>query len=126
MREAGLILHVDLIAGLPYEGLASFNASFNELFSLKASELQLGILKLLKGTSLKRKAEFYDFDYDSDPPYEILSTKWLSKEELCSINHTALAVEKFWNSGKCRRAIDTFLKLKLRENAFSLFMALVA
>lgn len=124
MREAGLILHVDLIAGLPYEGLASFNASFNELFSLKASELQLGILKLLKGTSLKRKAEFYDFDYDSDPPYEILSTKWLSKEELCSINHTALAVEKFWNSGKCRRAIDTFLKLKLRENAFSLFMAL--
>lgn len=124
MREAGLILHVDLIAGLPYEGLASFNASFNELFSLKASELQLGILKLLKGTSLKRKAEFYDFDYDSDPPYEILSTKWLSKEELCSYNHTALAVEKFWNSGKCRRAIDTFLKLKLRENAFSLFMAL--
>lgn len=124
MREAGLILHVDLIAGLPYEGMSSFDASFNELFSLKASELQLGILKLLKGTGLKRKSELYDFVYDSDPPYEILSTAWLNRCELMDINHTALAVEKFWNSGKCRKAIDTILKLKLRENAFSLFMEL--
>lgn len=124
MRNAGLILHVDLIAGLPYENLSSFDTSFNELFSLKASELQLGILKLLKGTSLKRKSELYDFVYDSDPPYEILSTQWLNCEELRLINQTALAVEKFWNSGKCRCAIDTILKLQLRANAFRLFMAL--
>lgn len=55
MREAGCILHVDLIAGLPYEDLPTFRQSFNTLFALQASEVQLGILKLLKGTKLKGK-----------------------------------------------------------------------
>ncbi len=124
LREAGAVMHVDLIAGLPYEGMASFKASFNELFSLKASELQLGILKLLKGTKLKQKAENYAFSYDQSPPYEILSTDWLSEEELAAINHCALAVEKFWNSGKCRKSMETCLALNLKENAFDWFMEL--
>ena len=84
--DAGCILHVDLIAGLPYEDLESFKNSFNELFSVGAAELQCGILKLLKGTSLKRKVEEYGYIYDNNPPYSILETNWLSKEELIKMD----------------------------------------
>lgn len=124
LRKADVVMHVDLIAGLPYEGLDSFRNSFNELFACQASELQLGILKLLKGTSLKQKSPLYDFVYDSNPPYEILKTRWLDEEALKDINLCAMAVEKFWNSGKCRNAIQTILDLKMKTSAFDFFMEL--
>lgn len=124
LRKANVVMHVDLIAGLPYEGLDSFRNSFNELFACQASELQLGILKLLKGTSLKQKSPLYDFVYDSNPPYEILKTRWLDEEALKDINLCAMAVEKFWNSGKCRNAIQTILDLKMKTSAFDFFMEL--
>ena len=124
LKMAHVVMHVDLIAGLPNEGIDSFEASFNELFSLGASELQLGILKLLKGTAIKRKADLYGFVYDENPPYEVRKTNWLSEIELEKINACALAVEKYWNSGKCRRAIQCLLDLKLKDSAFALFMEL--
>ena len=75
-------MHVDLIAGLPYEGFDSFRDSFNELFSLQASELQLGTLKLLKGTSLKRKKELYGLVSQKQAPYEVKWTNWLNEAEM--------------------------------------------
>ena len=119
--DAGCILHVDLIAGLPYEDLESFKNSYNELFSVGASELQCGILKLLKGTSLKRKVEEYGYVYDQNPPYSILETNWLSKEDLIKINKVAYATEKFYNSNKLRRSIDLILSKGYYDNAFDLF-----
>lgn len=121
MIEAGCILHVDLIAGLPYEDLTTFKKSFNELFSFHAAELQCGILKLLKGTSLKRKGNEYGYVYESNPPYSILKTDWLSEEDLALIHHVAYGVEKFYNSGKLRRSIDLILEKGFAENAFDLF-----
>ena len=119
--DAGCILHVDLIAGLPYEDLNSFKNSFNELFSVHAAELQCGILKLLKGTSLKKKDKEYGYVYESKPPYSILKTNWLSEEDLIKINLVAYAVEKFYNSNKFRRSIDLLLELNYFDNAFDLF-----
>lgn len=119
--NAGCILHVDLIAGLPYEDLDSFKHSFNELFDVHAAELQCGILKLLKGTALKRKDIEYGYVYETNPPYSILKTNWLSEEDLIKINLVAYAVEKFYNSNKLRRSIDLLLELSYFDNAFDLF-----
>ena len=119
--DAGCILHVDLIAGLPYEDLESFKNSYNELFSVGAAEIQCGILKLLKGTSLKRKVDEYGYIYDNNPPYSILETNWLSKEDLIKINKVAYATEKFYNSNKLRRSIDLLLNNGYYDNAFDLF-----
>lgn len=121
LRNAHVILHVDLIAGLPYEDKRTFASSFDELFALQASELQLGILKLLKGTKLRQKQPIYEFQYEEHPPYTIQQTKWLNKQELIEITHTAEAVEKYWNSGKCKFAIQEILYLRLETSAFQLF-----
>ena len=121
LLDAGCILHVDLIAGLPYEDIESFKNSFNELFSLHAQELQCGILKLLKGTSLKRKIEEYGYIYENQPPYSIKQTHWLSQDDLIKINQVAYATEKFYNSNKLRRSIDLLLEKGYYDNAFDLF-----
>ncbi len=121
MVNAGCILHVDLIAGLPYEDIQSFKNSFNELFECHAAELQCGILKLLKGTSLKKKGNEYGYIYDQKPPYSILKTNWLSEEDLKKINDVAYGCEKFYNCGKMNRSIDLLLKLGYYDNAFDLF-----
>lgn len=121
MRNANLVLHVDLIAGLPLEDFNSFKDSFNELFALNASELQLGILKLLKGTSLRRKKDIYDFTFSDIAPYTVESTKWLSKEELVILENTANAVEKYWNHGRCAYSISKILELGYYSNPFDLF-----
>lgn len=126
LESAYVTLHVDLIAGLPYEDEATFEASFNELFSLQASELQLGILKLLKGTKLKQKQTQYGFQYDELAPYTIQKTHWLTREQLIEIHHTAEAVEKYWNSGKCQFTIRELLDLGYEESAYQLFKKLGA
>lgn len=122
--DAGCILHVDLIAGLPYEDLSSFKNSFNTLYGVRASELQCGVLKLLKGTALKRKKGQYDFVYRKEPPYDVLSTHWLSENEMALIHDAAYAVEKFHNSGKCRRSLELLLEKGYLDNAFDAFAAL--
>ena len=95
-----ITLHVDLIAGLPYENLNSFKNSFNETFSLFASELQLGFLKFLKGTHLMSMIDEHKYKYDSNPPYEIIENKYMSKEELSEIHKVEATLEKFYNCGR--------------------------
>lgn len=124
LKAAGCIMHVDLIAGLPYEGIDSFRNSFNELFALGASELQLGTLKLLKGTSLKRKKDLYGMIPDQKPPYEVQCTNWLDEAQMEKIHQCAMAVEKFYNSGRCRWSIHTILSLLPSYNAFDFFCSL--
>lgn len=94
-----LELHVDLIAGLPYEDISSFRNSFNETFSLFSKELQLGFLKFLKGTHLMTMIDEHEYIYDHNPPYEIIQNKYLSKEELREIHKVEETLEKFYNSG---------------------------
>lgn len=124
LGDANITMHVDLIAGLPYEGLERFKTSFNTLYDLHASEIQLGILKLLKGTNLKKKKDLYGFEFNMNPPYDVVSTAWLNKEELEKIHGAALACEKCYNSGRMQYSIDTILALGLYSDAFSLFYAI--
>ncbi|NCC55518.1 MAG: B12-binding domain-containing radical SAM protein [Erysipelotrichia bacterium] len=124
LQKANVVMHVDLIAGLPYEDVSLFKQSFNALYDLHADEIQLGILKLLKGTKLKKKQALYDYHFNEEPPYDIVQTKWLSEEQLYAINQCAHAVEKYYNNGRCRYAIDHIIALGLYKDAFSLFMKL--
>lgn len=93
-------LHLDLIAGLPFEGYDSFKASFNQVYALKPQQLQLGFLKVLKGSPLWKKAKEYGIVYEDQPPYEVLYTKWLSFEELLTLKRIEEVLEIYYNSGQ--------------------------
>ena len=106
LRSAGNInLHVDLIAGLPYEGLESFAKSFNDVYALHADQLQLGFLKVLGGTRMLEMADEYDIRYSARPPYEVLSTKWLSCADLDLLRRICDVLEYYYNSGQFTHAL---------------------
>ncbi|MFV0479769.1 MAG: DUF4080 domain-containing protein [Anaerorhabdus sp.] len=103
--EVGCLLHVDLIGGLPYEDLKSFKASFTELFSLKAEEIQVGLLKLLKGTPLREQAETLGLVYNYKAPYTIEKTPWMTTEDVGKIEKIYQGVEKLYNSQRARETL---------------------
>lgn len=92
--------HLDLIAGLPYEDLESFKKSFNNVYHLRPEQLQLGFLKVLKGSYMEEQKETYGLVYQSRPPYEVLYTKWLSYEEVLELKMVEDVVEVYYNSGQ--------------------------
>lgn len=92
--------HLDLIAGLPFEGYESFHRSFNEVYEMEPEQLQLGFLKVLKGSYMYDMAEKYELVYQEKPPYEVLSTRWISYEELCRLKGIEAMVEVYYNSGQ--------------------------
>ena len=91
--------HLDLIIGLPYEDHQAFERSFNDLYSIAPDKLQLGFLKLLKGTELRQRADEYGLVASPYAPYEILRTKWLSYEGITALKGLEDVVEKFYNEG---------------------------
>ncbi len=92
--------HLDLIAGLPGEDYESFKKSFNQVYSIRPEEIQLGFLKLLKGSSMRKEAEFWGMVYSPYPPYEILKTKDMSYEEIRILKKVENMVDKYYNSQK--------------------------
>ena len=90
-------LHLDLIAGLPYEDFESFKHSFNEIYALYSDQLQLGFLKVLKGSAIAEKSEKYGIAYRSYPPYEVLYTDWLSFDEILKLKQVEDMVEQYYN-----------------------------
>lgn len=92
--------HLDLIAGLPYEGLESFQKSFDDVYRLYPEQLQLGFLKVLKGSYMEEMKESYGLVYKSRPPYEVLYTNWLSYDELLVLKMVEEMVEVYYNSGQ--------------------------
>ncbi|NCC79764.1 MAG: DUF4080 domain-containing protein [Clostridia bacterium] len=101
--------HMDLIAGLPYDTLESFHESFNDVYALKPDMLQLGFLKVIKGTPMERDAEKYGIVYSPYAPYEVLKTSWMSFTDLRSLHHTEEALEKYYNSGRFSAALTYIL-----------------
>lgn len=93
-------IHLDLIAGLPHEDYESFGRSFNDVFAMQPEQLQLGFLKVLKGSKMHRKAEDYGLVYRSKPPYEVLYTDWLSFEDVCKLKRIEEMVEIYYNSNQ--------------------------
>lgn len=90
--------HLDLIAGLPYENYESFYHSFNEVYAMKPDQLQLGFLKVLTGSYMYEEREKHQIQYSSQPPYEVLSTKWLSYDDILSLKQVEDMVEVYYNS----------------------------
>ena len=99
-------VHLDLIAGLPYENLESFRSSFNTVYAMRPHQLQLGFLKLLKGTELYERRDEYGLVCSDDPPYEVLKTKWLTFDDLELLHRINDRVEEFVNSGCFRRSLQ--------------------
>lgn len=116
-------LHLDLIAGLPYEDLESFEDTFNNIFSIYPKELQLGFLKLLRGTKLRDQKDDFGYIYNVLSPYEIIQNEYLSIDDINKIKLVENALEKFYNSG----FIDITIKTLITEynlNPFMFFMNL--
>ena len=99
-------IHIDLIAGLPLEGLASFKESFNTAYSLDADMLQLGFLKLLHGADMREKTEAYPCEFSKAPPYEVLSTPWLSAEDISLLKAVEDLLDRTYNSGRFRLTLE--------------------
>lgn len=92
--------HLDLIAGLPYENYERFGESFNDLYAHEPDQLQLGFLKVLKGTVMEEEVRKYNILYRAQPPYEVLGTKWLSYDEIILLKGVEELVELYYNSGQ--------------------------
>lgn len=114
--------HLDLIAGLPYEDYSSFRQSFCEVYKMKPDQLQLGFLKVLKGSSLYKTAAQYGIVWQSKPPYEVLYTKWLSFDDVLRLKQIEEQVEVYYNTGQFTYSI-LFLEHFFKDS-FSLYEAL--
>ena len=114
--------HLDLIAGLPYEDYDSFAGSFDEIYELKPNQLQLGFLKVLKGSFMYDHAKEYGIIYHDRPPYEVLSTKWISFDDVLRIKKVEEMLEVYYNSGQ----FEITMKLMdvLYDSAFDFFQRL--
>ena len=114
--------HLDLIAGLPLEGYDSFRKSFDDVYGLRPQQLQLGFLKVLKGSYMYEKREEYGCVYKQREPYEVLSTNWLSYGEICRLKGIEDMVEVYYNSGQFTRTIEALEKEF--SDAFAMYEAL--
>ncbi|CDF45246.1 radical SAM domain protein [Roseburia sp. CAG:100] len=90
--------HLDLIAGLPYEDYDSFVTSFNDVYAMRPQQLQLGFLKVLKGSPIEERAEEYGIVYNSRPPYEVLYSRWLPYDDVLRLKGIEEMVELYYNS----------------------------
>ena len=115
-------LHLDLIAGLPYENYNSFARSFGEVYNMKPEQLQLGFLKVLKGSYMYEKAPDYGLTYLNNPPYEVLFTNWLTYENVLRLKQVEEMVELYYNSNQFTHTLP--LLEQLYDNPFYLFEAL--
>ena len=98
--------HLDLIAGLPYEDYDSFRHSFNDVYALKPQQLQLGFLKVLKGSNMMEMCREYDIVYKTQEPYEVLSTKWLDYDHVLKLKTVENMVEVYYNSGQFQNTLE--------------------
>jgi tRNA A37 methylthiotransferase MiaB len=110
VAKGNIHIHLDLIAGLPYEDLKSFAESFNLAYALKPQMLQLGFLKLLHGAPMREEPEKYPCRYRQTPPYEVSETPWLAAVELLRLRHIEDALEHLYNSGRFRRTLAYLLQ----------------
>ncbi len=115
-------LHLDLIVGLPFEDKNSFIRSFNDVYAMKPDDLQLGFLKVLSGSYIGEKTTDYSILYENNPPYEVLSTNWISYEDVIGLKRVEEMLELYHNSGQFVHTI-AFLE-KHFQTPFALYEAL--
>ncbi len=113
-------VHIDLIAGLTGETLESFKQSFNIGYSLKAHMLQMGFLKLLYGADMRENPQDFPCEYNENPPYEVISTPWITTDEMKTLKNCEDAVERLYNSGRFLFTLD-YLTDEMGISPFDLF-----
>lgn len=124
LLEMGNIhIHVDLIAGLPYEDYKSFERSFNKVYALGADNLQLGFLKLLKGTKIRLEEDKYQYQYEDHAPYQVISNKFISAREIVRLKMIEEVLDLYKNRGGFDRTLDYYLDEKGME-PFAFFQML--
>lgn len=115
----GIHQHLDLIAGLPNENYESFGKSFDDVFTLRPEQLQLGFLKVLKGSYMYENRAAYGLIYRSEPPYEVFSTKWISYDEMIRLKGIEQMVELYYNSHQYDRTLQEVFEGE--KSAFKFF-----
>jgi radical SAM superfamily enzyme YgiQ (UPF0313 family) len=127
LRQGGNIhLHLDLIVGLPHEDLNSFRNSFNAVYSLQPDMLQIGFLKLLPGTRIRREAAEYDYVCLDHAPYEILSNRWLVYRDIRRLKQLEEVFEQTYNSGRFSRTLGFLIRFCADGDAFTFYQELTA
>ena len=111
--------HLDLIAGLPYEDYDSFVTSFNDVYAMRPQQLQLGFLKVLKGSHMMEMCKEYGIVYKTQEPYEVLSTKWLDYDHVLKLKTVENMVEVYYNSGQFQNTLE-YLE-NFFQDAFSIY-----
>ena len=111
--------HLDLIAGLPYEDYDTFHQSFNDVYQMKPDQLQLGFLKVLKGSLMQKEAEVYGIVYKEKEPYEVLSTNWLTYGEILKLKMVESMVEVYYNSGQFWHTLEYLVPFE--KDAFTFY-----
>lgn len=114
-------IHLDLIAGLPYEDYVSFGQSFNNVMGLRPQMLQLGFLKMLKGTAIRWKSEDHGYQYASFPPYEVISNDYISANELLKLKHIEDLLDRYYNSGAFTLTLNFLWKSGSYPGPFQFF-----
>ena len=116
-------IHLDLIAGLPYEDYDSFSRSFDDVYAMEPEQLQLGFLKVLKGSYMAEMAESYGLVYTDYAPYDVLYTNWLSFTEICRLKRIEEMVEIYYNSGQFAHSLPVMIA-DFGQGAFAFYEAL--
>ena len=116
--------HLDLIAGLPYEDYDTFHRSFNDVYQMKPDQLQLGFLKVLKGSLMQEEAEKYGIVHKEKEPYEVLSTNWLPYRDVLKLKAVESMVEVYYNSGQFQHTLEYLVPLA--KDAFTFYESLGA
>lgn len=122
IQNANMHIHIDLIAGLPFEDITSFEKSFNIAYAFNPNMLQLGFLKLIHGSDMRENSEKYPCVYSETAPYEVIETPWISSDELKKLHSTEDALERMYNSGRFRRTLN-YLISECGYEPFELFMS---
>ncbi len=121
-RGHNIHTHLDLIAGLPYEDYTSFGHSFDRVYAMRPEQLQLGFLKVLKGSPMEERSGEYDLKYSALPPYEVISTKWLSFGDVLALKRIEEMLELFYNSNQFTHTLP-FLE-RVFDSPFAMYEAL--
>ncbi len=123
-RQDTMHLHLDLIVGLPYETMEIFSRSFNDVYSLQPHMLQIGFLKMLKGSGMRRSERSHEYVYTDSAPYEVLANRYMSYAEIRKLHCFEEVFNLTYNSNRFHTALAWLIKTSFANNAFSLYYAL--
>ena len=113
-----IVLHLDLIAGLPEESYERFEQSFNDVFALRPEELQLGFLKMLRGTGLRKQADEFGYEYEENAPYEMIKNDVLSQDDAKNIHMAEEILERYWNGHRMDLTMNYLMDFSFADSPF--------